>query len=334
MLKAHLAALVFLLPALVWADTVYFKESGMKLEGSVLRETDDFIIMVVHEEAGQVRIPKSKIARIEYDVKIQEKRLEPDDFAGRYKLGLWARDKGLLAEAIDLLEVCKGHDGVPPDMLKQLGDIYNKREQKDKALKVYSEYLQANASDAEVRDRVKELTKAVAPAEDAPAKTKKIEQGLEKDGAWVAEQWEGANPSKLTPMTDGTGRKFICVESFGGNKDKVAFSRCGDALNLSESKDIQFRVYLKCPSSIKIAMAFNNGQSKYFESKRKTIAPNSWVPITFDIQAKDFKAEDKDGKWDQIYPLEGKERITKMFFLIYDQRPFTMYIDSIYFSPL
>src|ERR1043165_1114223 len=79
----------------VRADTVWLLENGRFLEGKVLRETDDYIVLLVHNEEGQIRIPKDKIRKIEYDIKSQLANLAEDDYAGRYRVGVWAEGKGM-----------------------------------------------------------------------------------------------------------------------------------------------------------------------------------------------------------------------------------------------
>jgi tetratricopeptide (TPR) repeat protein len=324
---------VLLAAPIVYADTVYLKDTNLKLEGKVHRETEDFIILLVHNEAGQIRIPRSKILKIEYDIKTQLEKLAEDDYAGRYKVALWALEKGMFADAIKLLEELKGKEGVAADLLKVLAQTYERREQKDKALQNYSDYLKLHPEDAVVAEKVKELTKEVNPnGADGPTTTKVVE-GLEATGAWVGERWpEDANPCALQTTTDpNAGDKTVCAQGAGGNKQKTAFSRTGDPLNLADSQEMVFKIMLNSPVPLSLAIAFSNADGKFYETRPKQITANAWNKVTFDLSSKDFKAE-KSG-WKHELPLDGRERVSRIYFLVYNsQRPFTLYVDSVFFT--
>jgi tetratricopeptide (TPR) repeat protein len=187
--------LPFAVCLLAWADTVEMKPEskdpdapGLKLEGKVDKEFDDAIIFLVYNESGRVRIPRNKIKSIEYDVDTQLEKIAEDDFAGRYKVGAWAVQKGKFPEAIKLFESCIGKEGVGQDMLKLLGYCYEQRQMLDKALTSYSDYLKANPTDTEIAEKVAKLTKevnpepvaAVANGEVAVAKPKTVDRSEER----------------------------------------------------------------------------------------------------------------------------------------------------------
>ena len=328
------------LSAALNADTVEMKpegpdqtKEGLKLEGKVNRETEDYIILLVQGDKGKVRIPKSKIKNIEYDIKTQESTLKEDDYAGRYKVGLWAMDKGMYADAIDIFEKLKGQQGPGPDMLKQLGKCYDERQMFDKALKNYSDYQLLHPDDTQVADRIKALNKEVNPNGDAPkpgeTAVKKNVDGLEADGVWAAENW--GNPGKIQFTTDASGNKMVAGQSDGGMKDKVAFSRTGQLLNLSESKEIWFKVFHNCPAPLNVSVAFMNSQGELYELSQMKIPSNGWVNKAVKIDGKVFKAAKNEWKEFNL-ELDGKERISRILFMVYGQRPFTIYIDSLFFK--
>jgi tetratricopeptide (TPR) repeat protein len=309
------------------ADTVEMKDSGLKIEGVVHLETDEFIILLLGGNKGQVKILKSKIKHIEYDIKTQLDKLAPDDFAGRYKVGLWAIEKGKQAEAIEMFESLKGKDGVGRDMLKLLGQAYDQRKQSDKALENFTDYLKANPEDTEIAARVAALAKEVNP-NGAPDTSKKIVDGLEATGSWAGESW--AYPCKaMMSVEPTTGNKTVTVQSAGGDKDKTAFTRTGD-LNLSDSSEMVFKVFLNAAAPVNIAVAFVSSKNEFFESKSLRVSPNSWVPLSVKLDSKDFKAEKNN--WMHALPLENKERVSRIHFLVYGQRPFTLYADGIFFK--
>ena len=315
------------------ADEVEMKDTGLKLEGKVLRETDEFIILLMRNDVGQIRIAKSKIKNIEYDIKTQLEKIAADDWAGRYKVGVWAYEKGMFPEAIGVFEELEGKENVPPERLKLLGRAYEQRQQLDKALEKYNDYLKVKPDDKEIADRAQALAKEVDPngtvGNDpaAPGKPKVVD-GLEGDGAWVAENW--GNPSKAQITSDNAVGKTVLVTCDGGDKDKAAVTRTGQPLNLSESKEMVFKVFYNSQAPGSLGIAFINSQNEFFEARPARLVPNTWNTVSVKVDGKDFKAE--KSKWEHRLPLEGKERISRIVFLLYGQRQFTMYIDSVFFK--
>jgi len=315
------------------ADTVIMKETGLKLDGKVLRETDEFIVLLMHNDVGQVRILKSKIKSIEYDIKTQLEKIAEDDWLGRYKVGKWAFEKGLFPEAISLFESLEGKENVPAERLKLLGRAYEQRQQLDKALEKYADYLKAHPEDKEISERAATLAKEVNPAgaaatDPAAGGKQKIVDGLEGDGAWVGENW--GNAAKVQIITDNFVGKSVSVTSEGGDKDKAALTRTGQPLNLSESKEMIFRVWFKSQAPGSLGVAFINSQNEFFEARPARLVPNTWNSVSIKVDGKDFKAE--KSKWEHRLPLEGKERMSRIVFLIYGQRAFEMNIDSVFFK--
>lgn len=319
------------------ADTIELKATGLKLEGKVERETVDFVVFLVHDDKGAIRIPRSKIKSIEYDVKTQLDKLSNDDNAGHLKVAQWAMDKGMFPEAIQILEELKGAEGIGPERYKMLGQAYESRQQLDKALENYSDFLKANPDDAVIKEKVAKLTlqvnpnaaKTADPAEATPA-PKKMVDGLEGDGQWLAENW--GHPGKAQFTTEpATGNKMVVAVCEGGDKDKFAISRVGQPLNLSDSKEILFKIFHNSPTPVNMAVAFQNSQGEFHETKQFRIPGNSWESKSQKIDGKVFKAN-RNNFEDFNQELDGKERITKILFLIYGQRPFNMYIDGVFFK--
>jgi tetratricopeptide (TPR) repeat protein len=312
------------------ADTIYMLDTDRKIVGVVHRETDDFIIVLLKGDKGQIKIYRNKIKSIEYDIKTQLDKLAEDDYAGRYKVGIWAMEKGKFADAADLFETLKGKEGVGPDMLKQLGQAYEQRKQLDKALENYIDYARANPEDQQVAARIVELNKEVNPGgADAPGK--QITEGIEATGTWQGEQWDYPCKAQIYTETKSGVNKMVLVQSKGGEKDKTAFTRQGD-LNLSDRTEMQFNISLAdCPTPINVAVAFVNSKNEFLESKRMRVNPNlGWVKLSIKLDSQEFKAQRTD--WTHKLSLEGKDRVSKIHFLVYGQRPFTLYADGIYFK--
>ena len=313
------------------ADTVFMKDTKLRIEGKVLRETDEYVLLMVYNDKGQIRIPKSQIERIEYDIKTQLEKLKDDDNAGKYKVGVWARNKGMFPEAIVVFEDLKGKDGAGPDLLKLLGEAYEKRQQPDKALLNYNDYARLHPDDAAVNERIKELTKEVNPeavaSPNQPAKN--LDSGLAGTGAWTDEKWPDAIPCTCQMTTDKEGKKIIVVQTQGGAKDKSAFTRTGN-LNLTDNKEMVFRISQNGSTPVNIAVAFINAKNEFMESKQLKVPANSWSTLTVKLDDKQFKSQSNG--WKYADPLDGKENVQRISFLIYERRPITLWIDGIFFK--
>ena len=319
---------------------VEMRDTGLKVEGKIHRETPDYIMLTLRNDEGKIRIARSNIKNIEYDDKAQLKALKEDDYAGRYKVGVWDMDKGLFDDAIGIFETLKGHEGVGPDMLKLLAQAYEKQKILDKAFENYKDYLTVHPDDTVVAERVEAIRKIVHPedltaldpkaAPGSPAE-KKIVNGLEADGAWVFEQW--GNPGTAQFTVDASGKKMIVVQAAGGPHDKAAFTRTGQPLNLSDSKEITFRIFHDSPTPILMAVAFKNAKNELHESPQMRIAAGSWNNKSVKIDGKVFKAQRNEWK-DYNLELDGKENIKQISFMVYATGKFTLYIDRIFFTTL
>jgi len=312
------------------ADTVVMKDSGLKIDGKVLRETEEFIVLLVYEDHGQIRIPRSKIKSIEYDIKSQLSSLNDDDISGKYRVGVWAMQKGLWPDATSLLESIKGKEGAGPDLMKRLGECYEKQKELDKALEAFTEYARLHPDDKATADHIAELAKQVNPdANPADPKTaKKIVDGLEGGGTWAAENGWGI--SNTVQMVTENGNKLVSSTSQGGNKDKAAFSYNGQRLDLSTTKQMLFKVSHTCNKPINIAIGFINSNNEFYESKHLKCATGAWSDQVLKIDGKDFKCAATDWKFES--DLKGKENIKTIVFLVYEQRPYTLWIDSVFFK--
>jgi len=336
--------MALLAPGLL-ADTVEMKpegddpsKEGLKLEGKVQKEYEEYIVFLVDNEKGKVRIYKNKIKNIEYDINTMTEKLKPDDYAGRYKIGQWAMDKAMYAEAIEIFEKLKegikdGKEGAGPDLLKLLAQAYENRTQLDKALENYSDYSKLHPEDTAVAAKVTELSKIINPdptvAPGDKTKPKNVD-GLEGDGTWVAENW--GNVAKVQFSVDPvTGNKTVAMQSEGGDKEKIAISRTGQPLDLSESHEMILRVNHNSAAPVAMAFAFINAQGEFHETKQMRVPPGSWTNLSIKVDGKTFKANRNNFK-DYDLEIEGKGNIKRIAFLVYSQKPILLYLDAIFFK--
>ena len=85
-----------------WADVVHLK-NGNSMEGEIIRETDEEVKLKT--PTGSITFKMADIERVERKIsplQLYEReaaRLEDDDSAGHYVLGLWSKKKGLRKQA-------------------------------------------------------------------------------------------------------------------------------------------------------------------------------------------------------------------------------------------
>ena len=308
--------------------------NGDKMYGKIHKEFPDSVILMVNKDVGRITVPKSRIKSLNFSMDTRLKALEEDDYAGQYKVGLWAMEKSMWPQAIGLFEQLRGKEGVDGELLKQLGRAYEQRGQLDKALEVYKEYALGHTDDAEVAETIKKLDREVNPVvaeADKPAAAKIVE-GLEADGNWFAEVWPNANHGTVSFTKDEkTGNKMVAIQSVGGTQDKMAFSRIAQPLDLSASSDMVFKLFNNSDSPLNMAVAFVNSQGDFHESKQIKIPSKTWTPQSFKVEGKVFKSNRNDFK-DWNLDLQGRDHIGKITFLIYSQKPFTLYLDALFFK--
>jgi hypothetical protein len=97
--------LLFFLSLMVFAQDVIHLEDGGKIKGTIIEEDEDYVMMKT--KAGETKIERSRIERIEYGAGFQEeyeqriKELKKDDPEAWYQLGMWCKMKGYQKEAND-----------------------------------------------------------------------------------------------------------------------------------------------------------------------------------------------------------------------------------------
>jgi tetratricopeptide (TPR) repeat protein len=305
----------------------------LTMEGRILREAPDHVVLLVYDGAGRVKIPRSRIKSIEYDFATKSASLAEDDYRGHYELGVWAFHRSMYAEAIQELEKSKGQAGAGPDLLKLLALAQDRTEQFKEAFENYKQYLQAHPEDAEVATRVEELAKTYGVTEPVTAEQPKqpaIPEGLEVSFRWYAETWNNANPCFVSETKDEAGNRSLAVQGQAGAQDKVAFSGTGtNPLDLTNCKEMVCRIYQTGAADARLATAFHNLDGEYFETREQRIPTKEWTTFSIPLTGKNFKSAKTN--WNYTAELEGRNGITRIIFLVYGHRELTMYVDSIFF---
>lgn len=321
----------------VRADTVKMKSGLIFFDCKVIEEADDYIVILVYKNAGKVKLERSKIAAIDYDLASKLAELEPEDWKGHYYLAVWAMSKGMYKDAALLFDLVRGKDGAGDDTVKQLGLAYDKLGQIDKALAVYRDWIKSHPEDAAIAARIEEIRKQLGLDDPKPADgPKKAQEGLEGDAnlnfRWAqVKGWPNVNECTVRPYTEpDSNDKMVLVSLPGGDKDKAVFEGKGLPLNLTDRTTLSFRIYQNSSKPLKITVAFQNKDNEYFEGKSEKVAPNEWVQVEIPLGGTDFKTE--KSKWAFTDTLRGKEHINNVLFLIYAQNKVDLYVDRIFFK--
>jgi len=124
---------------------------------------------------------------------------------------------------------------------------------------------------------------------------------------------------------------MVALVSTGGTQDKVAFSRYGQPLMLSESSEMVFKVFNDGDKPINLACAFVNAEGDFHESHFIRIMPKTWCKESLKIDSKTFKSNRNDFK-EYNQEIKGREHVARMTFMVYDQRPVKLFLDSLFFK--
>jgi tetratricopeptide (TPR) repeat protein len=291
----------------VRANDTILLTNGLLLEGTIQQENDEYVTVLVYDGAGRVRLHRKQIKEIRYDFASMVAGLDAEDWAGHYKLGLFALEKGKFTEAIERFEYVKDHPEAGPEIHKHLGEAYLKREQWDRAYEAYKEHTKAHPDDAESVAKRQELAKKIGIDENPQPKPEvtavepgqpKVPEGLESDWSWTSEnpaKW-GVNEAQVKVTTDpDTGNKMLAIMLQGGGKDKSAISGMAPtrkSLNFTQTKEALFRIYNQGKEPLRLALAFSTLRGgHYAETKYITVPPGKWVEKTILMEGKVYKAQ-------------------------------------------
>lgn len=355
---AWIGLLACLLAGRAQADLIIFTDE-LTLKGKVRRITDEHVIVhVFHGEWGEVVIPRSRVKRIEYDVKSRRKVIDSDDVKGLYALGKWAFEQGLHDDALETLLPLVGKPGVPDEIHALLLRIYETRDDLDKALQEIVALLKKQPGDKDLARKLaacrRDLglkpgegpgaslaggggapsrpTGGAVPAQPTPpagggAKTR-TREGIEKL-AWRREGW--GNPCQISTYrgADGNHMLSIAIPADGG-KDKTTLST-GHRTSLVGKTALHMSIYNgdpKRPFNVAVALVAGN---EYFESMHRTIRPGWNMDLSIDVSNSRWKSAKTN--WQFTTKIIKPEAVTKLFLLIYNgRREVSFFFDDIRFE--
>ncbi|MFH1378615.1 MAG: hypothetical protein ABIH86_07675 [Planctomycetota bacterium] len=341
-LALSVALCLFLTPALR-ADIIYLipESSSFTLEGEIIEETDEYVLLRLPDKTGKIRIPWTRIVRIERDINTSD--IADDDYDSFYAAGKKAVQYQLWDKAVECLSRCAGKPGIESDAWKLLGRSLYYQEKFADAKKALETYKLEDPTDAECDRLLKDIQEKLGTATQNTNPT--ASDGMEKD-RWVAESW--SNPAKTETITIEQAGKVLSAilgaKSDGNDKVAVTLSMknigYAKGMNLTASESLKMQVFVAGASSINVAVALRTGPSHlWYESRQVIVTPGKWQEIEFPIHRKPgdnlFHWKSDATKWQFSSELLNPDALHSIVLLFYNRgRPETpVHVDRIYFKP-
>lgn len=157
-------------------------------------------------------------------------------------------------------------------------------------------------------------------------------EGFEGESYWSGVDWENTGQVNLEVAGENASQgkrslKVVVREEATEWKNKVAFFKETDGINISKDSVVLMDVYNKEAAGIEIAVGFRTGEGwVYYESARKRAGKGWTKDISFDLNSPDYKCKASD--WKYSVPLAGKESVGEFYVLVY--RPVRMASDTVY----
>jgi hypothetical protein len=142
----------------------------------------------------------------------------------------------------------------------------------------------------------------------APSK----KDGLEDWRGWKVANWGDLALCKQFKIKK-TKRTMMYFAAGGGKKGKVA-AELPTRLMLAEKGAIKLCVYNRSDTKVKVAVALVLGGT-YYETPARELSAGHWHQLSFDLGAKDFKAQ--ASKWEHKAALGKERRLGRVGLLLY-----------------
>ena len=240
-----LAVMLCLIPTRARADIVYLipESSSFTLEGEIIEETDEYILLRLPDKTGKIRIPWTRIVRIERDINTSD--IADDDYDSFYAAGVKAVQYQLWDKAAECLARCAGRPGIDSDAWKLLGRSLYYLEKFSDSKKALENYKLENPNDAETVRLLKDIEEKLGTATQNNPAT--VADGLEKD-RWTAESW--GNPAKTETISIEQAGKVLSAilgaKSDGNDKVAITLSMktigYAKGMNLTTSESLKMMV--------------------------------------------------------------------------------------------
>lgn len=157
-------------------------------------------------------------------------------------------------------------------------------------------------------------------------------EGFEGNSYWYGVDWENTGQVNLEVAgenaSQGNGAlKVVIREEATDWKNKVAFFKEANGIDISKNSEVLIDVYNKEAAGIEIAIGFRTGEGwVYYESGRKQVNKGWNRDISFGLDSPGYKCKASDWKYNA--ELGGKNNIGEFYVLVY--RPVKMANDVVY----
>lgn len=295
-------------------------DNAQRFRGTVVSEQSDAEWVTVDTGSGRLRLPRARIARVEYGLAARVAQVAPGDLQGLIDLAHWCRAHGHHEQARAALNRAVAFPDCPLAVRGLHARVVDELEGPEVALPLYIAYRNAGGEDPELLARLAELEAARAAwAEQlrglgldpeatlregrpvAAASATPVDEGYERF-PWVADHPQWSAPARIETITLLTpeGPRRVLQVDVEPQPDKPALDKAAlvlrRPLQLTGRRAFGLLVANASDREIRIALALKTGaQWTYHESRALPVPPGGaaqeFVPLSFDLTAADFKTQ-------------------------------------------
>lgn len=306
-------------PPAIEHDTVILTNEQRFL-GTVLSDQPDPAQVAINTGSGILRLPRERVARIEFGLTARMGRVKPDDLAALVDLAMWCRANARNAQALDLLTKAVALPGCALAVRGLFAQLVDEQQGADKALPLYIAYRNAGGDDGAILARLAELAAARTAWEEqmralgldpgasaaagvpmAAATSSQVEEGYEKY-KWDPDSLDWSAPAKPTLVTLVTpeGPRRVMQVDVEPHPSKPTVDKAAIVLRrplaLRAGAKLTMLVANRGTADVRLGVAVKSGAEwTYFESKPQTVAATrsgqEFSQLSFDLGASDFKSQ-------------------------------------------
>lgn len=335
-------------------------DNAQRFRGTVVAEASTPEWIAIDTGSGVLRVPRARVARIEYGLAARLAQVRRDDLTGLVDLASWCRANGHHAQARDLLAQAVALPHCPLAVRGLYARLVDELDGPEAALPLYIAYRNAGGDDPEHLARLAELEAARAawaermlalgldpeatlregrPVPAATAST--LAEGLERF-AWAVDKPAFSSPATvetITLLTPEGPRRVLQVEvepaAERGGPDKAAIV-LARRLQLSGKRSFSLLVANGTDRELRLALALKTGsQWTYHESRAQPVPPGGagqeFTPLAFDLAAADYKTQASG--WAHTARVADLHDVREIQILVYHARkPARLWLAGIAFQ--
>ena len=330
-------------PTAIEHDTVILTNEQHFL-GTVLTDQPDPAWVAINTGSGVMRIPRERVARVEYGLTARMGKVKVDDLAALVDLAMWCRANGRNAQALVLLTKAVTLAGCDLKTRGLYAQLIDEQDGADKALPLYIAYRNAGGTEPEIIARLGELETARTAWEEqmralgldtgatdsgaprANATPSSVEEGYEKY-KWDSDSLDWSSPAKPTLVTLVTpeGPRRVMQVDVEPHPSKPDVDKAAIVLRrplaLRSGAKLTMLVANRGTSDLRLGIAVKSGAEwTYFESKPQSVAATQtgqeFTQLSFDLGASDFKTQASG--WAHSARIANLEQVRELQILLHN----------------